>query len=61
MVKKRAEPAPVERKNRVMLSFSDSDYATLAKEAKEARLPIATYARLIIVRRPAASQSSASR
>lgn len=64
MVKRRVEPAPVERKNRVMLSFSDSDYATLAKEAKEARLPIATYARLVILRRqvaPIASQASASR
>lgn len=62
MAKRRVEPAPVERKNRVMLSFSDRDYATLAKEAKEARLPIATYARQLILRRqvtPVPSQASA--
>ncbi|HMI84893.1 MAG TPA: hypothetical protein VK550_12420 [Polyangiaceae bacterium] len=61
MAKRRVEPAPVERKNRVMLSFSDRDYVSLAKEAKEAKLPIATYARLLILRRqvaPVASQAS---
>lgn len=39
----------MERKNRVMLSFSDGDYETLAQKAREARLPIATYARLLIL------------
>jgi hypothetical protein len=48
MAKKRV-PAPVERKNRVMLSFNDRDFETLSQRAKEARLPTATYARLLIV------------
>jgi hypothetical protein len=62
MAKKRV-PAPVERKNRVMLSFGDRDYETLAKKARELRLPIATYARLLILNQlaPVASQASASR
>jgi len=62
MAKKRVEP-PVERKNRVMLSFSDRDYATLAQKAKEARLPVATYARLLVLGQvaPIASQASATR
>jgi hypothetical protein len=36
--------------NRVMVSFSDHDYASLEKEAKAARLPVATYARILIAR-----------
>jgi hypothetical protein len=68
MAKKRVKPAPVERKkrngelgNRVMVSFSDPDYATLAQEAKDAGLPVATYARLIVNRRHQAPAGSASR
>lgn len=61
MAKKRV-PAPVERKNRVMLSFSDRDYEFLVQKATEARLPIATYARLLILRQVApAPVASASR
>ena len=49
MPKKRSVTPPPERKNRVMLSFSDKDYETLAEKAKAAHLPIATYARLLIL------------
>jgi hypothetical protein len=52
MAKKRVKPAPAERKYRVMLSFNDTDYAALAQEAKDAGLPVATYARLVVNRRP---------
>jgi hypothetical protein len=62
MAKKRVESAPVERKNRVMLSFNDDDYEELAKDAKEAKLPVATFARLVVLRRrqvaPVASRAS---
>jgi hypothetical protein len=63
MAKKRVEAVPVKRKNRVMLSFSDRDFETLARKAKEARLPVSTYARLLVLGQvaPIASQASASR
>jgi hypothetical protein len=41
-------------KNRVMLSFNDRDLDSLAQEAQEARLPVSTYARLLILNRPKA-------
>lgn len=41
-------PTPAKRENRVMLSFSDEDYADLTTKAKEAGVPLATYARLVI-------------
>jgi hypothetical protein len=57
MAKKNGEPAPVER-NRVNITFSDRDFASLAKKAKEEQLPVTTYARLLILRQltPASSR-----
>lgn len=50
MAKKRVEAAPVERKNRVMLSFGDDDFEHLTREAKGAKLPTATFARILVLR-----------
>lgn len=62
MAKRRVEPAPVKRirQNRVMVSFIDpNDLAELAKEAEEAKLPVSTYARQLILRRHRRSKASA--
>jgi hypothetical protein len=58
MTKKRVEP--IER-NRVNVSFSNRDYETLSKRAKEEQLPITTYARLLILRQMALAASPALR
>lgn len=70
MAKKRDESATRERKRvrktRIMLSFSTHDYEMLLQDAEEAQLPIATFARIVVLRRqrqvaPTSKTASASR
>lgn len=44
-------------RNRVNITFDDGDYATLKKKAKEEKLPVTTYARLLIVRQLSPARS----
>lgn len=55
MATKKREPA---ERNRVNITFSEGDYATLEKKAKEENLPVTTYARILILRQltPTASR-----
>lgn len=53
MAKKRVRATSAKRENRVMLSFSDRDYEILAQKAKEERLPVATFARLLVLKQVA--------
>jgi hypothetical protein len=41
----------------MMLTFDDRDYSTLKQRAKEEQRPIATYARLLILRQLASATS----
>lgn len=63
MAKTRVKPALVKRKNRVLLSLNDRDHKSLAQMALEARLPIATFAKHLVLKQlPAvASKTTASR
>lgn len=61
MAKKRVVLAPSkreQRKNRVSLTFSDADHATLERQAKEAHRPVATYAMILIQRQMALVDSA---
>lgn len=58
MAKKRADSAPMKREGRVMLSFEADDYSTLKRQAKEAKLAIATYARILCLKQMAIASGS---
>ncbi len=52
MPKRSKPPAEPPLRNRVMLSFDEDEYEHLVTEAKAQHLKVATYVRLVVLRRP---------